>query len=229
MDMLIVEDVMLLLLDDATGTVPGSSNLHLVLGGAVLIELALTEKVMVEPDRSRWRSPRVFPVPGAPVPADPLLAGALGLIAAQPRTATDLVDRLGRDLRDHVAQRLANRGMVQLKTGKVLGLFPTTSWPALDPSHEQELRGTLDLVLARGATPDARTAAVIALMNATDLLHRVFGVPGVHPKVIRARGKEIAQGQWAAKAVTDAIAAANAAVMASIAAATAATTAATTS
>lgn len=220
MDMLIVEDVLLLLLDDVTGAVAGASASHLVLGGAVLVELALTEKVWVEPKSSAWRTAKVHHVPGAPLPTDPLLAGALARVAEKPRGATDLVNRLGKDLRAHVTERLVNRGMVRPETRSLLGLFPTTAWPAQNAAREQELRGTLELVLARGATPDARTGAIVALLSASDQMHRVFAVPGVRPRDIRARAREIGRGDWAAKAVADAIAATNAAVVGALAATT---------
>ncbi|PWD49432.1 GPP34 family phosphoprotein [Serinibacter arcticus] len=220
MDMLIAEDVMLLLLDDATGSVAGSSAVHYTLGGAVLVELALAERVWIEPSGSAWRTARVHPVPGAPPLADPLLQGALGIVAEKPRSAQDLVNRLGKGLREHVAERLVNRGLVRRETTNVLGLFPSTRWPAQDARHEQELRGTLELVLARGAVPDARTGAVVALLSAADQAHRVLGYPGIAPRDVKARAKVIAEGDWAAKAVKDAVAAMNAAVIGAIVATT---------
>ena len=39
---LIAEDMLLLLLDDEKGTIVGTSHLQIVLGGAMLIELATT-------------------------------------------------------------------------------------------------------------------------------------------------------------------------------------------
>lgn len=224
MDMLIVEDVALLLLDDRTGRFAASSGLTTVLGGAVLTELALAEHVWVEPRTGFWSTAKVHVVPGAPAPVDPLLLGALGVVAERPRGPQDLVGRLGKDLRDHVVGRLAERGLVRREDDTVLGLFPTTRWPARDVRHEQELRGGIELVLGHGAAPDPRTGAVIALLSAVDQAHRVLTVPGVPPREVKARAKRVGEGDWAAKAVRDAIAATNAAVIAGITAAAAAGT-----
>lgn len=224
MDMLIVEDVAMLLLDDRTGRFAGSSALTPVLGGAVLVELALAEHVWIEPKAGFWNTAKVHVVPGTPAPADPLLLGALGVVAEKPRGPQDLVGRLGRNLRDHVVERLAGRGLVRREDATVMGLFPTTRWPAQDVSHEQELRGGIELVLGHGAAPDPRTGAVIALLSAADQAHRVLTVPGVPPREVKARAKAVGEGDWAAKAVRDAIAAMNAAVIAGITAATAAGT-----
>ncbi|GMA30914.1 GOLPH3/VPS74 family protein [Litorihabitans aurantiacus] len=179
MNMLIVEDVMLLLLDDGTGQIAGSSSLTPVLGGGVLLELALAEHVWVEEKQGFWHAAKVHPVPGTPAPADPLLQGALGVVAEKPRTAQDLVGRLGRNLRDHVTERLAQRGIVRREDTTVMGIFPSTRWPAQDVRHEQELRGAVELVLGHGAAPDARVGAVISLLSAADQAHKVLTVPGV--------------------------------------------------
>ena len=110
----------------------------------------------------------------------------------------------------------------------MLGLFPRTRWPAVDSSHEQEVRRDVDAALLQGQPPEPRTGALIALLHAVDQAHKVIPHEGMSNGEVKKRAKAIAEGDWAAKGVTDAIAAANAAVTAAIAA-SAATTAATSS
>ncbi len=57
-------------------------------------------------------------------------------------------------------------------------------------------------ILLRDAEPDERTGCLIALLHAATAVTKV--VPGDRARV-RARAKEIAQGNWAAAAVKKAI------------------------
>ena len=223
---LIAEDLLLLLLDDAKGTVSTWGKTDAVLGGAVLAELAVTGLVTVDEHKSIWRTDRVHALDGAPADLDPLLAEALATIAEKDRKASTLVDKIGKRLERRLAASLAERGMVERRDGKLLGLFPRTTWPAADSSHENDLRRTVTACLVDGAQPDERTGALIALLAAIDQAHSAV-TPGTTTKkrALEKKAKEIAAGQWAAKAVKDAVDAATAAMVGAVAASTAATTA----
>ena len=223
---LIAEDLLLLLLDDAKGTVSAWGNTDAVLGGAVLAELAVTGLVTVDEHRSIWRTDKVHAAEGAPADLDPLLAEALTTIAEKDRRASTLVDKLGKGLANRLATRLADRGVLERRDGKLLGLFPRVTWPAADTSHETELRRTVTACLVDGAQPDERTGALIALLTAIDKAHSAVAPDTTARKQdLEQKAKAIAEGQWAAKAVKDAVDAATAAVMISVVAATGAATA----
>ena len=220
MDTLIAEDLLLLLLDDDSGKLTLTSYPQTVLGGALLVELATTGAVEVEETTGVWHAARVRAVAGA-APQDPVLRTAYDVVAAKPRTARDLVDRLGRGTRDALAERLAARGVLERHDDRVLGLFPRTRWPAVDSGREQEVRRLLTAVLVQGVEPDERTGALVALLSAIDKQHLVVEHEGLSAGEVRKRAKQIAKGDWAAKAVRDAIVAATAAITA-VAATTAA-------
>ncbi|HEY0948643.1 GOLPH3/VPS74 family protein [Nocardioides sp.] len=220
MEILIAEDMLLLLLDDESGKLTLTSYPQTVLGGALLVELAATGAVEVEEKTGLWRSAKVRAVAGA-APADPVLRAAYDVIGEPPRTAQDLVERLGKGTRDALADRLAGRGLVERRDDRVLGLFPRTRWPAVDSTHEQDVRRRLTAVLVQGVEPDERTGALVALLSAIDKPHKVVDHAGLSAGEVRKRAKAIAQGDWAAKAVRDAIAASTAAITA-VAATTAA-------
>jgi len=223
MPTLIAEDVLLLLLDDESGSVVGTSYVATVLGGAVLIELAMTGAVDVEEKSSVWRSAKVRSNP-AVVPEDEVLRRAAAVVGQKERSAQDLVDRLGKGLKDELADRLVQRGILERRRDKVLGVFPRTRWPAVDSSHEATVRRALTRTLVQGTDPDPRTAAIVALMSAIDWAHKVVDHQGVSRSEMRKRAKTIAEGDWAAKAVRDAISAATAAVAAAVTASTVAAT-----
>ncbi len=222
MTTLIAEDLLLLLLDDRKGT-PTSAYLDVALGGALLLELALADAVRVRERTSIWSGAKVAAVPGA-APDDPVLRAALDRVAERERTATDLVQRLGKGAKDALADRLAERGLLTRREDKVLGLFPRTSWPAADTAHEADVRRRLTAVLVQGTEPDPRTGALVALLQAVDKAPSAVDHDGVPARDVRRRAKQVAEGAWAAKAVQDAIAASVAAITAGITAATVVTT-----
>lgn len=222
MPTLLAEDLLLLLLDDEKGTPPAGVQLPAPLGGALLAELAMAGEVEVEPAASRWRRSTVAVTDGAH--EDPLLAQALAVIAEKPRNAQDLVTRLGKDLPDALRERLHERGLLERRESKVLGLFPRTTWPAADVEHERQVRERLTAVLVQGLTPDPRTAALAGLLAAVDQAHKVVDRGDVPARQVKKRAKEISQGsdgEWATEAVRDAIAAATAATTAAVTAGTA--------
>ena len=85
----------------------------------------------------------------------------------------------------------------------MLGFIPRTSWPAHDIAPEDEVRQRLQSALIAGLTPTERTVALIALLEVTGLLTKV--VPTEDKKAMRAKAKALTEGDWAAKAVKDAI------------------------
>jgi Golgi phosphoprotein 3 (GPP34) len=94
-------------------------------------------------------------------------------------------------------------GVLSEDRQKVLGFIPTTRWHTRDPEPEEELRGRLQSALVGGATPAERTVALIGLLQVTNLLPRV--VHTEDKKALRRRAKVLTEGDWAAKAVKDAI------------------------
>ncbi|SDM15958.1 GOLPH3/VPS74 family protein [Nonomuraea jiangxiensis] len=202
--MLIVEDLMLLMLDDEKGTVARAGALNYSLGGAVLVELALLGRIEADEDRAGLNGPEVLAVGDGPLP-DPLLQSAYDEIAQKPQGIQALILSIGAGLQEPVLDRLVERGLIRRESKRVLGVFRTTTWPAEDTRHEAELRRVIGAVLVDGESPDARTAAMIALLSSSGTL------PALRPAFpwsdeVRRRAKELEDGNWGATAVTTAMA-----------------------
>src|SRR5690606_18450266 len=127
MDLLIAEDLVLLLMDDEKGRLAASSYARPLFGGALLVELALSGVVEVEEKRGFWHTAKVGTVPGSPAPQDPLLDASRRTVEEKDRTAQDLVNRLGKGVREELQARLADRGILERRETRVLGLFPSTT------------------------------------------------------------------------------------------------------
>jgi Golgi phosphoprotein 3 (GPP34) len=220
--MLLAEELLLLALDDERGKVV-VAELDKGLAGAVLIELALLERIRVAEKGEDVRAGRLVLKPGA-APGHPVLDDALRLLSAKEgRKPKDVLGILAKGLRERLELLLVDAGVLRRETRKVLGFFPIERLPAQDSTHETTVRERIAAALD-GGRPDDRTAALIALLSALNAVTTVFDVPD--RRVARRRAKEIAEGQWAAAAVRKAVQEVYAATMAAV---TVATTAATTS
>ncbi len=217
MSTLIAEDLLLLLLDDERGTLQHATYLDTALGGALLVELSLGGHVEPVAQEKTWGfTPKDRIRVTGTVPGDDVLRAAYDVVAERERIAQELVGRLGRKRRDPLLERLAARGLVRREEGRVLGLFPRTTWPEADGRHEEALRARLESVLLRGDDPDDRTGALVALLSGLRVAHKV--VVGDRPaREVKERAATVAAGDWASAGVKDAIASAEAAMAAAVA------------
>src|ERR1700759_1720258 len=223
--MLLAEDLLLLVTDDASGrlSVPGVQADGGV-GGGNRVELTLRGQVDVAGEQDPGKPGRIIVRDPSP-PGDEVLDTALQtLVARQGSKPSAVIKPLGKNLRPVLYQRLAASGGLRAGHGRPLGIFPPRTWPTQDPSHEAEMRQLVTQALVQPSAPDERTAALIALLHALKCEHKVVDPRPyqLSRRQLRARAAEIAQGNWASEAVRKAIDEMMAAVAAASAAATAA-------
>lgn len=117
-DLLLAEELLLLSLDDEKGSDQTWSSIDGGLAGALLLELTEAGALRLEDDKL---------VPGASVPADPLLVEALEVVRSseKPRDAKHWVTKLPgqlKPLRRRLAERLVERGILAEDSKELLGL-----------------------------------------------------------------------------------------------------------
>ncbi|WP_422735667.1 GOLPH3/VPS74 family protein [Micromonospora sp. WMMD729] len=193
----LVEDLLLLLFQPASGTIAGENTLFYVLGGAVLADLTLGEHLTTT-DRQRVSS-----LAGHP-PTGTLLRPAWDYLAEKPRGVQTALAAIGPALREPVLERLIARGDIDQEPRKVLGLFRTTALRDGRTERRSRLLADVRRVLVDGAEPPARVAALGALLSASGTLpqfHRE--IPWTSPVISRA--KEFEQGDWGADAAGAAV------------------------
>ena len=193
MTLLLSEALLLLLLEEEKGASVGSGYAHDAgLAGALLLDLA--EAGLLEE-----RDGALVAV-GAE-PSAPALAAAWRVIAGaeRPRDAKHWVSELGKrlkPLKGTVAEALVAAGVLDERRHKLLGLFPSTRYPELDPGPERALRSHLRDVLVTGVEPDPRVAALLGLLVPMDLvkplLSREQDLDREERKAALARAKAIA-------------------------------------
>ncbi|MFD6566503.1 GPP34 family phosphoprotein [Micromonospora profundi] len=193
----LVEDLLLLLFQPRSGTIAGENTLFYVLGGAVLADLALGDHLTTEAPR------RVQSVAGHP-PSDVLLRPAWDYLAEKPRGVQTALAAIGPALRAPVLQRLIARGDIDQEPRKVLGLFRTTALREGRTERRARLLADVRQVLVDGAEPQARVAALAALLSASGTL------PQFHSEIpwtssVISRAKELERGDWGADAAAAAV------------------------
>jgi hypothetical protein len=212
----IAEDLVLLLLDQRSGrALVDSTSFDRVIGGALLLDLATRERITADGAGAKAR----LTVADATPTGDALLDEAVSRLTGKPVRAQKAVERLARRTRVPVLERLVERGLVRREQSRLLGIFPVTTWPPVDPTPGKELRGRVAAVLADGAQPEQHVALLISLLHAVKAEHKVVDGPR---RVLRARAKEVAAGEWAGTAVRKAVEAVQASVLVAVTAAGAA-------
>ena len=206
--MLIADELLLLAVDDASGkNIASGTNLDAALGAALLVDLALSERISIAPTEAGWLEKGKITVLNTSPTDDVDLDAVLAKLDDKPgQKVKNLISSMSwkpisRGLKDRRLAGLVRRGILTEERSDFWGLkrFPTT-----DQGPEQEVRARLWSALVDGLTPTERTVALVALLDATGILTKVVVVED--KKALRARAKRLSEGDWAAKAVKDVIA-----------------------
>jgi hypothetical protein len=197
--LMLAEEIFLLAHNEESGRANGTLALDNGLAGALLLDLAAEELLAAD-------GKALTAVAGTA--SHPLLASAHAelLRSDKPRTAQHWVNRLPaalKPLRSQVGQSLAERGVLTEQHRKVLGLFPSTSWPEVDPTPERDLRHRLSCVLVEDAEPDPHTALLVSLLIPLALVRGL--IQKEHRKHAESRAKDIARECATATATSAAV------------------------
>jgi hypothetical protein len=212
----LAEDLLLLALDDDNGTVSWqrANALQYGLGGALLMDLALLERIDSVDGQ-------IVPVDQSPT-GDEALDTALETIraSASSHDPKHWVKKLGsqKGIQEHLARRLVARGILRDQEHTFLWVFHERHYPTSDPGPESAVRRQLRDVVLTGAEPDARSVLMLSLVNACNLTDSVFSRD--ERKQTKRRIKELVEGEQFGTAVGRAVAEVTAAVAAAISSAT---------
>jgi hypothetical protein len=199
MELLLAEELLLIALDDEQGSSP-YGRLDLGLAGALLEDLGRIGAL-------RSDGKHLHPVDGA-APEHPLLARARDVIgnSRRPRSAKAWLDRLPRKLKPltgTVATGLVERGVLTEQRRMVLGVFPSTRYPVVDPDPERQIKERLTSVLDGYRRPEERDALLLGLLVSLELISEL--VEWSRRRAARERAREIADGGIADGAIARAV------------------------
>lgn len=155
------------------------------LAGAVLMDLALLNRIDTDPQR-------LILIDEAST-GEPVLDFCLAAIAASQESmrADDWVEELsrhGEDLREMVLNRLLQRGILKRQDKRFLWVFNTRVYPLIDDRETVEVKRRISNILFSEEIPDPRDTFLIALADGSDLLSHIFSPDEVDRRRERIKG-----------------------------------------
>ncbi len=168
-------------------------------GGALLSELRLAGRLGVT-------NSTVTVTDDAPV-GDPLLDELLADLAAASRTPREWVTHLRRSgYGERLLARMADQGRIEIDPRRTLGVFTETRYPVRDIVALWEAQQRVVSAVTSEGEPGPRTLALGAVASAAGLAKPLFYTAG-NWRELRARMRAMTEGDWAAEAVRDVLAA----------------------
>lgn len=156
--MAIADELLLLALDETSGkTVAATTNLDAALGAALLVELALAERISIAPAEAGWLERGKVTVINSSPTDDPDLDAVLAkLVEKDGQKVKNLISPMSwrpisKGLRDRRLARLVQQGVLAESRTEVLGL---RRYPTLDPRPEHEIPCPAAVGLGRRSDPD---------------------------------------------------------------------------
>ena len=210
-----MDDVTLLLLNPETGRpLTDATRLRAVLPGAVLLDLALRERLESEP--SRWGGEKVHVRDASPT-GDVVLDEALRRLGDRPTAARSAVQRLGGlKLGRAVRDRMVARGLVRHEPGGFLRFARDHPEPGARKARVSEVASAL----GDGTDVTPHAAALVSLLQSVGAIPKVVPGLGLSRRQLIDRVQQIsdgmAEGEWAGEAVSAAVRAAQVAVTTAI-------------
>ena len=172
------EEILVLVLDEARGELaPGlpEHSFDLALAGAVLMDLALEDRIDTDPERLMLVDATPF--------GDDILDPTLAEIASAGETHDTAywLERTagrGRRIRRAALARLTDRGVVRSEAHGVLSLTPSVSrsrrYPVSDGRQVEEARVRIMRILFSDDVPDPRDIAIVALADACGVFRTIL-------------------------------------------------------
>ncbi len=172
------EEILVLVLDEGRGELAANlpaRSLDLALAGAVLMDLALEDRIDTDLDR-------LMLVDSTPLGND-ILDPALADIAEEGESHSTAywlgrIAGRGDQIRHAALARLIERGILRSEAHGLLSLVPSVSrsrrYPAVDGRSVEETRLRIMRILFSDDVPDPRDIAVIALANACGVFRTIL-------------------------------------------------------
>ncbi|MCY3616631.1 MAG: GPP34 family phosphoprotein [Acidimicrobiaceae bacterium] len=166
------EEIILLMLHDDNGKfapVP-SWSLDRALAGAVLMDLALENRIDTDPEN-------LILIDDTPV-GDSLLDSTLAEISAgEQRDARYWVEhtaKKGEQIREEALSRLVDAGILERQEDRFLWVFRSRRYPLVDGKAEREVKLRIMEVLLSDQIPEPRDVVIIALADACGIFHELL-------------------------------------------------------
>ena len=168
----VAEEILLLALDDEGDFIhPSVTTFQLSIAGAVLMDLALHERIDTDLDH-------LVVVDEAPT-GDDVIDEVLRTICGESkvRDAAHWVNAVAADaeaINQRLLARLVDRGILESVDKKYLWIFGTRRYPMIDDREEREVKLRIFSILLSDEIPTQRDVVLISLADASRLLKSIM-------------------------------------------------------
>jgi len=185
----LAEELLLIALDDETGSVMHLPPLSLELGLAAALVGELAMEGRIDTDLNR-----LF-VTSKVATNDPILDETLADIVTETKELPTeawlrRIAEEGPVLRERITQRLVDRGVLQSVEKRLLWVFRTRVYPPTSGIEESEVKSRIMTLLNNDDIPSARDALLVGVLRATGMFDVLLSTPE-HER-LRARIDQLA-------------------------------------
>lgn len=213
MNLNLLEEYVLLALDDDKGQfVIDSTSLNYGFAGAVLLELALREKIEIQNEKLMFRDDTYE--------SEMALNKMIDLLKEKQDCAVeDCIKYLAKqahDIKEDTLQHLIHKEILKKSEKKILWLIPHKKYPTSNVTPENKVRKRLDDVLNDEIQTSVHDIMLLSLIQATDLVREVFRKANDYKK-IKERIDDVTQNLKISKSVNQGLREIQAAIMIAVA------------
>ncbi len=190
MELNLIEEFLLIALDDDRGEfVTDSTRLHYGFAGAVMLELAIREKIAIVNDKVELTN--------SAFEKEVVINKAIDMIKESPRyqKVDYWVEKLAEDakvLKDDTLKSLMRKGILGKEDHKILWIIPHTKYPTQDITPENKIRKRLHDVMLEGAESNPRDIMLLSLIDVSDLTREAFRDKDEY-EIVQKKIKEVTQ------------------------------------
>jgi len=168
------EEILLLILDDKSGKLDMTSlkELHFILAGAVLMDLADRDKIDNDLEK--------LIVTDSSATGIKLLDPYLAMIAQSEETFNtrywlNQIVEYGDEIKKEALGMLIEKGILKVEEKKILWVFGVRRYPTIDDSQEKEVRHRITDLLNSDDIPTPHDVVLVSLANTFKLFPSILG------------------------------------------------------
>jgi Golgi phosphoprotein 3 len=185
----LIEEFLLIALDDERGQfVIDSTHLHFGLAGAILLEMALREKIDISGETLKLIHDEYE--------VEMVINKVIDQIKSKPgKKVKDWIEILAKqadELKQDTLFRLQNKGILRKEEHKILWVIPNNKYPTSDITPENKVRQRLSDVMLRGAKSEAHDIMLLSLIDVSDLTKEAFRNKDEYA-IVKEKIKEVTQ------------------------------------
>jgi len=221
MELNLIEEFLLIALDDDKGQfVTDSTHLHMGFSGAILLEMALREKINIVNDK-------VILVNDA-YEKEIVINKTIDLIKESKKNHNikywvNKLAKNARQMKDDTLKGLMNKGILSKEDSKILWIIPNTKYPTQNLTPENKVRQRLHDVMLKGVKPKPHDVMLLSLIDVSQLTREAFRDKAEY-KIVKKKIKDVTQNIEISQVVNRTIRDIQAAVMVAVMAAVIVTT-----